>query len=141
MFSKKQPVFIVCGVSGSGKTWVCKQLQDKFHYIPNDEHYTDHSYVVSAAASVAKKPVLTEVPFGERVLREELEKKGCRVKPVFVIEKPDVVKKRYEKREGKLLPKNAYTRASTIVNRAIEWGSPAGTSQEVYEYLKNLEVS
>lgn len=134
-----QPIYVVCGVSGSGKSWVCTQLKEKFHYIPHDEHYENHAIVASMASKVASRPVITECPFAERVLREELEDRGHKVIPIFVIEDPYVVKRRYQSREGKPLPKAAFTRASTITKRAEEWKAPSGTSTQILKYLQELK--
>lgn len=134
------PVYLVCGVSGSGKSWACRQLTDKYHYIEHDKHFKDHLKVVFHAARTADKPVITEVPFAERILKEKLESHQVKVIPVFVVEAPEVVAKRYSSREKKPLPKNAYTRATTIVDRAKEWNAFQGTSQEVLDYLKTTNL-
>lgn len=60
--------------------------------------------------------------------------------PYFVIEMPEIIKLRYYSRERKPLPKAAFTRATTIKNRAREWNAPWGRSQEVLEMLKELEI-
>lgn len=133
-----QPCYLICGVSGSGKTWVCKQLTDKFLYIPHDEHIHDIAQVVLRASIVSEKPIITECPFGERVQRGSLEVLGIVVKPFFVVERPEIVAKRYYDREKKTLPQNALTRASTIINRAYEWGCPWGTAKEILEKLKAI---
>lgn len=135
-----QPVYLVCGVSGSGKSWVCKQLTEKFHYIPHDEHFAHHPRVVWDATHTASKPIITECPFGERVLREKLEKWGCKVIPFFVVEAPEVCASRYLQREGKPIQPAAYTRASNIRQRAFEWDAPFGTSQEMLDLLKRIPV-
>ncbi len=135
-----QKVVIVCGVSGSGKSWVCKQLTDKFHYVPNDEHYNDHVPAIVRAAQTATKPVITDCPFGERILKESLQKMGIQVVPYFVIEDPRLVARRYMDRERKPLPKAAHTRATTIKDRAIEWGAARGTSQEVLTMLRKAVI-
>lgn len=135
-----QPVYLICGVSGSGKSWICRQLTEKFEYIPHDEHFTNHARVIIETALIAKRPVITESPFGERVLREQIEKRGIPVIPYFVIEAPEVVRIRYYARERKALPKAAETRATTIRNRAREWNAPAGKSAEVLEMLKELKL-
>ncbi len=131
-----RPVYLVCGVPGSGKTWVCKQLTDLFHYIPHDLYYSTHVKVLVKAVREASKPVLTEVPFGERLIREELEAKGVTVIPYFVIIKPETARKQYTARENKPYPKMFFSRASTIKNRAIEWNAPHGTSPEILALLK-----
>lgn len=61
-----------CGVSGSGKTWVCEQVKDLFTYVPHDENMKNIcSAIVKANAD---KPLITECPFGERYLKESLER-------------------------------------------------------------------
>lgn len=132
-----QPVYLVCGVSGSGKTWVCRKLQNKFTYVPHDEHY---NYQVKVVAEAAKgdKAVITECPFAERVLKNDMEMAGLNVTPVFVVTPPDQVAAQYFAREGKQIPKGAYTRATTILNRAVEWGAFHGTSEEVLAHLLSL---
>ncbi len=133
-------VILVCGVSGSGKSWVCRQLTDKFHYVPHDEHFKDHVRVTAHKAQTENKVVITECPFGERLTREGLEAVGIKVIPVFVVEPVELVKERYRNREGKPLPKAAETRATSIVKRAEEWNAPYGTSGEVLEHLRGLEL-
>ena len=161
-----QPVILVCGVSGSGKSWASRQMAGTFHYIPHDRCWvmpgkrgwdasqvweagsgdasryepgaeSNHADVLIAATQIAEKPVLTECPHGERLLRERLEQAGVKVIPVFVIEPPDLVARRYLAREGKSLPKNVWTRARTIVDRAREWNAFMGTSDEVLSHLKD----
>lgn len=131
-------VYLVCGVPGSGKTWVCRQMDGTFHYLPHDLHYKNHGDVVVRTARISEKPIITECPFGERVLREQLEKAGLRVIPFFVVEKPDTVKKRYEEREKKHVPQNVLTRAARIGERADEWKAPKGTSTEILQLLQAL---
>lgn len=133
-------VILVCGVSGSGKTWVCNQLKDKYHYIPNDSYIGSretyqHALWMNARMDDGKK-ILADNPFGERELKEYLELKGIKVTAYFIIEPPDVCASRYFKREGKPIQKSALTRAITIRDRAIEWGAKLGTSQQILEMLK-----
>lgn len=128
-------VYLICGVPGSGKTWVSKQLAHKFEYIPHDMHYKDHAKVIAQKSESLERPIITECPFAERELRAVLTASGLEVKPYFVVEHPDVAKARYESRENKPFPKNNYTRASSISKRADEWQAPKGTSQEVLELL------
>lgn len=136
-----QYVILVCGVSGSGKTWVCEQLKDKFHYVPHDLHYKNHAQVMFEEGKKTQKPQITECPFGERVFRHDLiYKYNFTVLPYFVITPPDVVAKQYLEREGKPLPKAAYTRATSILDRAKDWKAPYGSSIEILEKLQKLEL-
>lgn len=134
----KPKVYLICGVSGSGKTWVCKQLTDKFTYVPHDEHYDNQASVVASKASL-EKAIITECPFAERALRSEMMYKyNLDVIPMFVITDPDIVASQYLKREGKPVAKNVYTRASTIINRALEWKAFYGSSEQVLNKLREL---
>lgn len=133
-------VYLVCGVSGSGKSWVCRQLGEKFHYIPHDEHYHDFEPTLIKAAEEHDRPVISEVPFAERKVREALEWAGVKVVPVFVVEAPDVVAKRFHGREGRPASKSAMTRATTIMKRVKEWKAFHGTSDEVLKHLTELEL-
>lgn len=157
-----QDVYLVCGVSGSGKSWVARQLADKFYYIPHDRCWTHpkakpaegldpkwgppgckstHFETLRDAARSAERAVLSEVPFAERKLREDLEALKINVIPVFVIEDPAVIAKRYRQREGKDLAKPALSRAISIIDRAREWRAFHGTSDEVLKYLQDLKFS
>lgn len=156
-----KPVYLIIGVSGCGKSWILRQLADKFHYIPHDRCWSHpnakpeegldpkwgppgsestHLKEISMAAKKSNKPVITEVPFAERKFREDLEAQGFDVIPVFVVEDADLISKRYEARERKPLPKAAYSRAKTIINRAKEWRAFYGTSDEVLKHLQDLNV-
>lgn len=160
--SEMATVYLVCGVSGSGKSWVCRQLSDKFKYIPHDRCWyhpdakpaegldpkwgpkgskSTHVETIVKEAKDSDKPIITEVPFAERQVREELEKAGLKVKAVFVIEDPDIIQKRYAEREKKALHKAAVTRATSIKDRAREWKSFMGKSDEVLRYLKGLNTT
>lgn len=136
-----RPVYLVCGVPGSGKTWVCSQLTDKFNYIPHDNHPKDIQTIIKDAAMNGTKTVITECPFGERSFKEFLEAFNIVVIPLFIVEEPKVVQERYFKREGKELYKAGVTRATTIKDRAKEWNAVNGTSSEILEYLKKVQVS
>lgn len=143
-----QPVYLICGVSGSGKSWVCGQLKDKFTYVRHDQFFegptVDHRlgtkrYLEALnLATNGSQPVVTECPFAERDLREKLEKLGIKVIPYFVIEAPDLVRARFRAREGKEPGKNVITRAVTIRKRADEWKAPFGNSTAVLNMLKAL---
>lgn len=131
-----QPVYLLCGVPGSGKTWCAKQVAHLAEYIPHDQFYENHGHEILKRVQQVTLPIVTECPFAERELRARLEKFGVKVKPYFVIEDPHIVIERYQKREGKRPGQNVITRATTIVKRAEEWGCPMGSSDEILELLK-----
>jgi hypothetical protein len=136
-----QPIYLICGVPGSGKSWCINQLKSKFEVL---EHDTFIGYLPKDAycraliklAKIADKPILGDCPFMISVLIEALIAKGADVRPYFIIELPHIVKSRYESRELKTIPKQHITRIATVVERAAQYKAPKGTSKEVLEMLK-----
>lgn len=134
-----QKVYLICGVPGSGKSWVCEQLKDKFEYVSNDAHIGENfEKAIFHAAKTAEKPILADCPFGERVLRDHLLGERLNVVPVFIVESPDVVSKRYFQREHHSPGQNVLTRCASIGARAAEWKAFRGTSEQVLEHLRSL---
>lgn len=133
-----QTVYLICGVPASGKSWICEQLIGKYAYLPHDLHYEDHIEATTSLAKHSSMPVITECPFGERITKEKLEANGCQVIPLFVVEPTSVVRRRFEERERRELPKNVATRSVTILERAMEWNAKHGTSEEILKLLKEL---
>ena len=135
-------VYLICGVPGAGKTWVCERLGDKFSYIPHDDYLESESsfFTALAESSIASdKPVITECPFKERMTKQILEEKyGLNVIPMFVVDDPETIARRYTSREGKPFSQANLTKATTILSRAIEWGAFQGTSEQVLNHLKSI---
>jgi len=152
-----QPVILVCGVAGAGKSWICRQLKDDYHYIPHDRCWSHptaspsddidqpwgppgskstHLETLLWAARDASKTVLTEVPFGERALKENLEAHGVTVQPVFVVEDGKTITRRFMDREGSMPSQGVMTRLAGLQARAQNWRAFWGTSEEVLAYLR-----
>lgn len=138
-----QPIYLVVGVPGSGKSWVCEQLQEKFEYL----HHDGYIYLkkpgayLKAILDIAPKairPLLCEAPFSISETKDPLEKAGYKVIPIFIIEPEHVLKARYFTREKKPIPKGHITRMQTYKERAKLWKSFMGTSKEVFEHLKMI---
>lgn len=130
-------VILVIGVPGSGKTWVCQQLSDRFTYVPRDDDSDNHAERLIAAARKPGGPVISEVPFGERELVAELERVGLEVTPIFLVEETEIIAERYEVRESKPLSTAHRARAANMKNKAQEWGAWSGTADEAVEHLQN----
>lgn len=134
-------VYLVVGVPGSGKTWVCSQLTEKFHHVSHDAHIGDKdstSYVnaIIANGKIATRPILAEAPFSISQIKDPLEKAGLKVVPVFIIEPEDLLGARYIGREGKPIPRGHLTRQVTYQLRAKEWKSFTGGSSQVLAHLQ-----
>lgn len=145
-----QPIWLVCGVPGSGKTWVCNQLTEHFNYVAHDANndfknrpktespITQHKAAILKAARTSEKPVIADCPFMISILIGELKQAGADVRPVFVIEPEWLVKRRYEAREKKPIPKQHLTRVNTVKLRARTHGIFHGSSEEVLSYFRKL---
>jgi gluconate kinase len=144
IFNDVQPkVFLVIGVPGAGKSWVCEQLKDQFQYVHHDGfigHIKQPEVYANAVIDTARtttRPLLCEAPFSISKIRDPLVQAGCDVVPVFIVENAEVVSQRYRIREGKPIPQGHLTRMQTYAARAKEWGSFVGTSAEVLRHLQN----
>lgn len=136
-----QKVYILVGSPGSGKTWVSNQLKDQYNVVEHDDYkyYKDDTYAKNliSRAIQGSKPVLANTPFGLSALMESLQHHKIEVKPVFIIEHPTVLSRRYQQRENKPIPKGHITRQQTYYDRALELNAFKGTSLEVLNYLKS----
>lgn len=132
-------VFLLVGVPSSGKSWIAKQLKDRFQYVSHDDHIDKDYYdaIVKHFKNSDPKPILIETPFGMTELSESLKSKGIKVIPVFIREHPTILAQRYAERDGKSIPKGHLTRQVTYGERAKELGAFIGTSQEVLKHLKD----
>lgn len=128
-------IILICGVPGSGKTWVCEQLADSYRYVPQSDHFKNHFETLVKTARTPGETIITEVPFGERDLRDKLLAADLTVRVVFVVESIEVLVDRYYHREKRPLSQSSITRADHINQRALEWNCFAGTSQQVLDHL------
>jgi hypothetical protein len=142
-----QPIYLVCGVPGSGKTWVCERVLDHYHWVPQDQYITKdraispielHKKALIQAARTEVKPIIGEVPFMISIMIGELRGLGHDVRPVFVIEPPWLVKRRYEAREKKTIPQMHLTRVATVRQRANALSLFSGKSEDVLAYLRAI---
>lgn len=132
--------YLIVGCPGSGKSWVAEQLKDKFDYVHHDAFIgmNGNAYLheIFKRASVAKKPLLLETPFGVSYIKDALRARGIPVECVFIQEDDQVIKKRYEERDKKPIPTGHLTRQKTYMERANKYKAFHGSSSEVLEYLK-----
>lgn len=136
-------IYLVVGVPGSGKSWCCEQLVNKFTYVHHDGYIYlkqpgAYMKAILGALPSATKPLLIEAPFSVSEIMEPLKKEGHDVIPLFIIEPEQVVRDRYFKREKKLIPQGHLTRMQTYRKRAIELKAFQGTSTEVFNYLNAI---
>lgn len=136
-----KPIYLLCAVPGSGKTWVAKQMSNKFNYLPHDNYpLAEYASELLKASKTSDKPILGEVPFRISLLIDELKHGGADVKTHWIIESPKTVRQRYESREQRSIPKQHLTRLNTIKHRSVEYGGPTGTSSEILEVLRQEDT-
>lgn len=136
----RQEIFLLSGVPGSGKSWVCERAKEFYNYIPHDA-YIGGQYIpaIIDAAYNGHRPVLIETPFSMSQIITPLEDEGLRVVPIFVIESPDVLERRWEVRgTPESARKGHLTRQNTYKARAMEYCAFCGGSDDVLFYLKSI---
>jgi hypothetical protein len=138
-------VFLVCGVPGSGKSWVLKHFVNTMHY---DHHFNTprKEYAAKLAAKAKENPsfsLIADCPLGISEIVEHIRALGVEVEPVFVVATPEVIAKQYFQREGRPIPKQHIGRLATIRQRIAEYKAFSGDSNEVLRYLvdKRLKES
>lgn len=133
--SIKPIVYMVCGVSGAGKSWVCDQLTDKFYYVSYDNN-RKNKHIDLLLNNTTDKPALYDpmIKISTFIKRNSFQ---FDIRPVFIIEKEEVVRERLEGRGGEFTP-YIITRMNAMNKRNAKYGIFSGTSQEVLDYLKNV---
>lgn len=133
-----QKVYIVCGPSGIGKTWVCEQLKDQYEYVPHDIHdVKEYPDALEEAANTSQKPVVGEAPFRTSVLVNELRQRGIKCEAIYIVEPEHVWESRVMLRDGALgVTERRIKQYHHLKNRAAEVGDYVASAQEVLTYLK-----
>lgn len=133
-----QKVYIVCGPTCIGKTWVCSQLTDQFHYVPHDTHdVKEYPDALEAAAKEASKPVLGEAPFRTSVLVNELRVRGIPTEAIYIVEPENIWMSRVMQREGADgLTERRIKQFHHLKERATEFADFFASAQGVLDYLR-----
>lgn len=134
----KPTIYMLCGVSGCGKSWVAEQLTHKFHYISFDKNPKKKHLDIMREYS-GEKPMLYDpnIKVSTFIRRHSEE---FNIIPVFIIEDEEVVKERIAKRGGKWtesIPK----RIGVMMKRNEKYGVFSGKSHEVLEWLMVCDIS
>lgn len=135
----KQPIFILFGAPGSGKTWCMNQLGDKFTCLPHDSFLNSkisYERLLAAAARTSSTPILADSPFKVTSIIIELRRLGAEVIPYFILESEATVRARYQAREHRPIPAGHITRISSLAQKARELKAPYGTSEQVLALLR-----
>ena len=128
-------VYIVSGIAGSGKSWACEQLTDKFNYVSYDSN-RKKTHLDLLRATPTDKIALYDLNIKTSTF---IRRHSHEFNIHFVTILGDFlqVKQQLKNRGGKIT-KGTYKRWKVMKKRAKQYGEFAGSSQEVLKYLKNL---
>jgi predicted RNA-binding Zn-ribbon protein involved in translation (DUF1610 family) len=129
-------IYLVSGVSGAGKSWVCEQLLDKFSYVSYDRN--SKSKHLDLLKQPSDKPKLYDPPIKiSTFIRRHSD--IFDIHPIFIIEDEATIKARLAQRGG-VFTDSAIKRIAAIKSRNKKYGVFSGTSSEVLVYLQNTVV-
>jgi len=120
-------VYLLCGVSGSGKSWVADRVSHLVKYVPYDKH--GH---VEPTSSLELHDRTVHISTTIKRWRE----KGINVIPLFVMGDLETVKSQLISRGGTVTP-NLSTRWSRLSRVADRYAAFVGSSEETLGFLLN----
>lgn len=130
----KPVLYIVAGCSGSGKSWVCKQLTDKFDYVSYDSNRKKHHLDLLLAPG--SKPKLYDMPIKISTFIKR-HSDQFDIKAVFILETDEAIRTRIEARGGTWTHYLA-RRNKIMGRRAAKYGVFSGSSRDVLAYLQDI---
>ncbi len=133
----KPTIYIVSGIAGAGKSWVCNQLKDidKFYYVSYDEN-RKKTHLDLLRSTPKDKIALYDLNIKTSTF---IRRHSHEFNIHFVTILGDFlqVKQQLKDRGGKIT-KGTYKRWKVMQKRAKQYGEFSGSSLEVLNYLKNL---
>lgn len=133
----QQTVYIVSGIAGSGKSWVCNQLKDdpRFHYVSYDGNRTKtHMDMIRNAPE--DKIVLYDLNMKTSTfIRRNCEEFNIHF--VTILGDFLQVKQQLKDRGGKIT-RGTYSRWKVMKKRSKKYGEFSGSSDDVLRYLRSL---
>jgi guanylate kinase len=133
----KPVLFLVCGVPGAGKSWVCNQLTNCTYISFDGTKKKDHLQLLIEAGRLPQ-PIVFDPTFKISTL---IKRYGdiFDIKPVFILESELTLKKRIADRGGEWTT-SLDKRIIQIGKRAEKYGIFSGTSSEVLDFMKKQLV-
>jgi hypothetical protein len=130
--SKTPSIYILCGPSGAGKTWLADRLANDFNIIDMDRLKFDEC--VKVASMTQEKSLVVINTQATRFVRE-LAEKGIRCSVAVINEDESVIKHRISLRGGEFT-KGVAKRIKRYQILAVKLAQFAGTQSEVFSWLK-----
>lgn len=127
----KPVVYLICGVSGSGKSWVCEQLKHQAKYVSFDRTSKEEalSEMLKATIPVLYDPTVHISTFIKRH-SDKLD-----IRPFFVLGDFLKVKQQIKKRGG-TITKGLYKRWERMIVLSQKTNAMTGSSNEIVKFLK-----
>lgn len=126
-------IYVLCGPSGAGKTWLADRLTNDFNIIDMDRLKFDEC--VKVASTAQEKSLVVINTQATRFVRE-LADKGVRCLVAVINEDESVIRHRISLRGGEFT-KGVAKRIKRYQNLAIKLANFAGTQSEVFSWLKS----
>ena len=129
-------LLLIIGCSGSGKSWVCRQLTHLYHYVPYDE--TPKTKLLDILKSQPTDlPLLLDLPIKiSTFIRRHSSEFNIRV--VAIMGDFETVKQNLILRGGKITP-TLPKRWAIIQKRADKYAEFVGDSEAVLRYVRGME--
>lgn len=133
----QQTVYIVSGIAGSGKSWVCNNLKDnpKFHYVSYDSNKKREHLDL-----IRKAPKNKIVLYDLNINTSTFIRRNCQefnIRFVTILGDFLKVKKQLKDRGGKIT-KGTYSRWKVMKRRSKTYGEFNGSSFDVLKYLSKI---
>lgn len=131
--SKPVTIYILCGPSGAGKTWLANKLINDFNIIDMDRLKFDEC--IRAASTTQEKSLVVINTQATRFVRE-LAEKGIRCSVAIINEDESTIRHRISLRGGKFTDGVA-KRIKRYQALSMKLAQFAGTQSEVFSWLKS----
>jgi group I intron endonuclease len=127
-------LYLICGVPGAGKSWVCNQLTNCSYISFDGNSKKDHLELLQKAGE-SGLPVCYDPTFK---ISTFIKRHGhlFNIKAVFIIESDETLKQRIAGRGGEWTD-SLTKRIKQITKRSEKYGVFSGTSNEVLSYMLN----
>lgn len=138
MTAAKPKLYLVCGVSGSGKSWVCNQLKDKYEYLSSDSSPKKGHVEKLKEMAKTSKPLLYDlsVSISTFIKNNAAE---FDIYPIFIKETREVILARLAERGTGMALSDS--RLKAIDSRTVKYGKFSGTTVEVLKYLEEKTIA
>jgi len=135
----KKKVYVIAGIAGSGKSWVCSRLESdpRFHYISYDKSKnSDHMRLIGDASD--SKYVLYDLSVKISTFIKNYSHKFD-IHLVCILGDFITVKNQLKNRGGKITA-STYKRWNIIKKRAEQYAEFIGSSRDVLAYMRNVDI-